>query len=89
MASAEQVLASGAEHEFRTTVHPQLHTEAGILALAQTLSNMGVRHCALRQFRATGCAEAGLRDVSVADFAGADLLARLAGLFETFTFRRE
>ena len=88
LASAEQVLASGVAHEFRTTVHPQLHTEADILALAQTLSDMGVHHYALQQFRTTGCGDAGLSGVSVADFAGADLLARLAGLFETFTFRR-
>ncbi len=88
-ASAEQVLASGIAHEFRTTVHPDMHTEEDILALAQTLSEMGVRNYALQQFRATGCADAGLRDVSPANFAGTDLLARLAALFETFTFRRD
>jgi len=86
--SAELVLASGVAHEFRTTVHPELHTEEDILGLAQTLSDMGVRHYALQQFRTTGCGDASLSGVSVANFAGADLLARLAGLFETFTFRR-
>jgi pyruvate-formate lyase-activating enzyme len=88
-ASTEQVLASGVAHEFRTTVHPHLHTEPDIMALAQTLSAMGVRRFALQQFRATGCTEVGLRDVSMANFPGVELLARLATLFETFTFRRE
>lgn len=88
LASAQQVLASGVVHEFRTTVHPKLHSEHDILALAQTLSDMGVRHYALQQFRATGCGDAGLSGASAADFAGADLLAGLAGLFETFVFRR-
>lgn len=89
VASAKQVLASGVAHEFRTTVHPHLHSGSDILALAQTLSDMGVRHYALQQFRATGCADAGLCGGSPANFSGTDLLARLAAMFETFTFRRE
>lgn len=89
LASAQQVLASGVAHEFRTTVHPHLHTESDILALAQTLSEMGVRNYALQQFRAIGCADAGLCGGSPANFSGTELLARLAALFETFTFRRE
>lgn len=60
-ACAEQVLASGVAHEFRTTVHPDLHAEQDILGLAHTLRDMGVRHYALQAFRATGCQDQTLR----------------------------
>ncbi len=87
-ASAEAVLASGVAHEFRTTVHPGLHSEPDILALAQTLSAMGVRHYAVQVFRRTGCMDESLQAAS-AGYPGADLLARVSALFETFTLRRE
>lgn len=86
---AEQVLASGVAHEFRTTVHPDLHTEEDILGLALTLSNMGVRHYALQQFRRTGCADVALSRAAAAQVLGADSLAHLSELFETFTFRHD
>lgn len=89
LASAELVLASGVAHEFRTTVHPDLHTGQDILALAQTLSAMGVRHYALQVFRSTGCADQRLHTGSVAGYPGADCIARVSALFETFTFRCE
>ena len=87
-ASAQAVLASSAAHEFRTTVHPGLHTEAEILALAQTLSAMGVRHYALQVFRGTGCADEQLNAVPTVGYPGADLLAQVSALFETFTLRQ-
>ena len=90
LASAETVLASGVAHEFRTTVHPALHSEHDILALAASLSAMGVRHYALQVFRRTGCTDAGLQaTASSAAYPGADCLARASALFETFTLRRE
>lgn len=89
LASAATVLASGVAHEFRTTVHPALHPAQEILALAQTLSSMGVRHYALQVFRGTGCADERLRSESTAGYPGAELVTRVAALFETFTFRRE
>ena len=89
LASAQAVLASGVSHEFRTTVHPGLHTPENLLALAQTLNAMGVRHYALQLFRNTGCADQSLTTVSTPGFPRADLIARVSALFETFTFRRE
>lgn len=89
LASAELVLASGVAHEFRTTVHPDLHTSADILALAQSLQAMGVRHYALQVFRATGCAQGPLHGAALAGFPDADCLARVAALFDTFTLRQE
>jgi pyruvate formate lyase activating enzyme len=88
-ASAELVLASGVAHEFRTTIHPDLHAPADILALAQTLSALGLRDYALQVFRGTGCADERLRGAATAGYPSAVLLAQVAGLFERFTLRRE
>lgn len=87
-ASAQLVLASGIAHEFRTTVHPALHTEADILALAKTLQAMGVRHYVLQAFRATGCGDARLNAGSALAYPGAELLAQVAALFDSFTLRQ-
>ncbi len=87
-ASLKLVLEAGVACEVRTTIHPALHGEAAIWQLAQTLSAMGVRHYALQLFRATGCTDPGLHSVA-GDYPGADLLRRLAGLFTSFTLRRE
>jgi anaerobic ribonucleoside-triphosphate reductase activating protein len=86
-ASAQAVLASGVAHEFRSTVHPALHSPHDILTLAQTLSAMGVRNYALQMFRSTGCANEKLPDVSSVGYLGADLLAQLHALFSEFTLR--
>lgn len=87
--SAELVLTSGVAHEFRTTIHPDLHTESDLFALARTLSTLGLRHYALQVFRATGCADERLRDAATAGYPSAALLTQVAGLFERFTLRRE
>lgn len=93
--SAMQVLASGVAYEFRTTVHPQLHSQAGLIKLANTLQLLGVRNYALQEFRATGCANGAL-NAAAANMPHAltsdaltspALLAELAARFETFTFR--
>ncbi|MDP3651864.1 MAG: anaerobic ribonucleoside-triphosphate reductase activating protein [Rhodoferax sp.] len=87
--SAAQVLASGVAHEFRTTVHPALQSEPDLLALAQTLSALGVRHYALQVFRGTGCVDPALGAASTAGYPSAELVERVAALFETFTLRRD
>jgi anaerobic ribonucleoside-triphosphate reductase activating protein len=86
--SAELVLASGVAHEFRTTVHPELHTEQDTLALARTLRDMGVRHYALQQFRATGCQDPQLTGGAAGGAPSEALLTRLAALFDGFVFRQ-
>ncbi len=87
-ASALQVLASGVAHEFRTTVHPDLHTDQDILALAQTLNTMGVRNYALQVFRATGCVDEGLSGIATSAYPDVALLEQVSTLFETFTVRQ-
>lgn len=88
LTSAACVLASGVAYEFRTTVHPELHSDAGLLSLAQSLHGMGVRHYAVQVFRATGCANPSLGPVMNPDYPGAKELAQMTGLFDTFTLRR-
>ena len=88
LASAELVLASGVPHEFRTTIHPDLHTEADILALAARLSAMGVKRYALQQFRATGCQDRQLASGAAVGVPSETLLTRLAALFDGFIFRQ-
>lgn len=87
LASAQALLASGVAHEFRTTVHPDLHSEHEVLTLARSLSAMGVRHYALQVFRSTGCADQNLPTVGPG-YLGSDLVAQVAALFATFTLRR-
>jgi anaerobic ribonucleoside-triphosphate reductase activating protein len=87
--SAEIILTSGVPHEFRTTVHPELHAENEILSLAKTLSAMGVQNYALQVFRSTGCDDEKLNAVSTAGYPSADLVAQLSGMFARFQLRRE
>lgn len=87
-ASVQAVLDSGVAHEFRTTVHPGLHTESGLLALARSLRAMGLNHYALQVFRPTGCGDDRLNAVSIVGFPSADLVARVSALFESFSLRR-
>jgi len=87
-ASAEMLLDSGVACEVRTTIHPALHSEQDIWQLARTLSGMGVRNYALQLFRSTGCADPALLPLA-GGYPGVDLLERIAGLFPTFTLRRE
>lgn len=87
-ASATALLASGVAHEFRTTVHPSLHTEADILTLAQSLSAMGLRHYVLQVARATGCANDRFDNVATAGYPNPGLLDQVAHLFDSFTLRR-
>lgn len=54
--SMQLLIASGVAHEFRTTVHPSLLPPSQLLALAQELAGLGVRHYAVQECRDIGCA---------------------------------
>lgn len=86
--SAEAILASGVDYEFRTTIHPSLLSEDDILQLAQTLSRMGVQNYALQLFRAQGCRDVQLNAVSTAGYPDAGTVQRVAALFPHFTLRQ-
>ena len=85
--SAALLLASGVAHEFRTTLHPHLHSEADILQLAKGLQTLGVRNYALQVFRSTGCADTALCDASTAGYPGETLVAQVAAKFPSFALR--
>lgn len=87
--SAELLLASGVAHEFRTTVHPALHTPPDLLALARTLRAMGVRNFVLQIFRGVGCLDDSLNTATTAAYPDDAVIAHVTALFERFTLRRE
>jgi pyruvate formate lyase activating enzyme len=62
LASLNAVLASGVEHEIRTTVHPALLADAEVAAIAHELSARGVTRHVIQAFRSQGCADAALID---------------------------
>ena len=86
--SAEAVLGSGVDHEFRTTIHPSLLDEDEIFDLARTLANMGVQDYALQVFRAQGCRDEELNAIGTVGYPSADLVQRVSDLFPRFTLRK-
>lgn len=87
LAAAKAILACGVAYEFRTTIHPSLLSEADILALAQSLAQMGVQNYALQVFRAQGSRDEALNAVAMAAYPGADLLRQVTQLFPNFNLR--
>ncbi|MEQ1918106.1 MAG: anaerobic ribonucleoside-triphosphate reductase activating protein [Elusimicrobiota bacterium] len=65
-AKAEQSLGllvdSGVDHECRTTVHPEMFTADGLIALSTALFARGARKHVLQAFRPAGCRDEGLND---------------------------
>jgi pyruvate formate lyase activating enzyme len=87
-ASARLVIASGVAHEFRTTVHPRQLSPVAVRRLADDLAHCGVRHYALQEFRAEGCANASLVSDRLASFLTEDFGAAIAPRFASFQLRR-
>lgn len=86
--SLAHMLQSGVSYECRTTIHPDLHNDAGILALARQLAAYGVQHYALQRFRPDGCDNDALKATMYAGtFPSSDTLAEIAGLFPDFVVR--
>lgn len=87
LACAEAILASDTAYEFRTTVHPDLHSMDDVLALASTLAGMGVKNYALQAFRSTGCDNDELNAAAMAGFPDKAVVQQVAALFPVFSFR--
>ncbi len=81
--SAQALLASGVDCEFRTTWHDGFLSAAELERLAQTLADLGVRRYALQEFRAS--AGVGFRPEGGVVAADLDALARR---FAQFSLRR-
>jgi len=86
--SAQAVIASKVECEFRTTIHPGLLREDDIMDLATTLSAMGVTNYALQVFRVQGCGNDSLNATASAGYTSETLVRELGALFPRFTLRR-
>jgi pyruvate formate lyase activating enzyme len=85
-ASLRHVLASGVEHEIRTTHHPTLLSSGKLQSMALSLRKRGVDTFALQEFRAHGCVDA-LLDARPPPLADDDV-QNLKQLFPTFMLRR-
>jgi pyruvate formate lyase activating enzyme len=58
--SLNLILASGIDHEIRTTVHPALLTDEEVSSIQDELSALGVNRHVMQPFRAMGCIDKGL-----------------------------
>lgn len=81
--SARALLASGVDHEFRTTWHAGFLSPAELERLTRTLADLGVRRYVLQEFRASGSAAFRPEENAVA--ADLDALGRR---FAQFSLRR-
>ncbi|MBI2313896.1 MAG: anaerobic ribonucleoside-triphosphate reductase activating protein [Betaproteobacteria bacterium] len=86
--SAELLIGSGVDHEFRTTVHPALLGAEDLLGLADSLAALGATRFVLQEFRPTGCRDTELLDSTERFTPGEGLLAALGSRFADFTVRR-
>jgi len=51
----QHVIASGVDHEIRTTVHPFLLVDDEVAGIARELQKRGVKHYVIQPFRRQGC----------------------------------
>lgn len=83
----QQLIASGVDHEIRTTVHPGLLSDSDIVAVGRDLAARGVRRYVIQAFRSQGCRDDALRQSAARDRPLQQVGEELAGLFEEFTVR--
>jgi len=87
LAGLQRVLASGVEHEIRTTVHPALLSDADLAGMACDLAGRGVKHYVFQDFRSQGCANEVLRRSAARERPLREVGEQMAGLFEDFRVR--
>lgn len=87
-AGAKLLIESGVPHEFRTTVHPLLHTADSLLRLAEELRELGATHYVLQEFRPQGCPDAVMNAHFSAPLLDDTLLERIGPMFDHFCVRR-
>lgn len=86
--SAELVLASGVEYEFRTTVHPGILSEGEILETARGLASLGCQRYVLQMFHPGHCFDKKLREnFTPGTGVSTDLHQNLKSLFPDFQTR--
>ena len=85
--SAKLIIESAKSYEFRSTVHPILHSTDDLLFMAKYLQNLGVTHYALQQFRTTGCQDEALNNKAQSTFPDPETIAQIEQMFPHFTYR--
>lgn len=80
------IIASGVEYECRTTIHPSLHPETQLIALAHSLAQRGVKNYVWQLFRAQGCTNSKL-PTSPLGYPSLETICLVTGLFSTFSLR--
>ena len=83
----QHVLASGVDHEIRTTVHPALLSDADLVQVGHDLAERGVRNYVIQAFRSQSCGDENLRQSAMRERPLQDVGEELAGLFEKFAVR--
>jgi pyruvate formate lyase activating enzyme len=87
LAGLQQVLASGVDHEIRTTVHPVLLSDADLADMARDLAARGVKRYVIQAFRSQGCRDNDLCGNTARDPPLQEVGKDLAGLFEDLLVR--
>ena len=82
------MIQSGKSYEFRTTIHPELHSDEDILTMANQLKELGATRYILQQFRPIGCQDEALNHANIVNFPNPESLKKLEQMFSHFEFRR-
>ncbi len=82
-----QLIASGVDHEIRTTVHPDLLPDPDLVELGRDLAARGVRRYAIQAFRSQGCGNEDLCQRATRERPLREIGWELSGLFEDFSVR--
>ncbi|MHB1091739.1 anaerobic ribonucleoside-triphosphate reductase activating protein [Thiobacillus sp.] len=83
----EHVVASGVDHEIRTTVHPALLADTDVVDLAHDLADRGVKHYVIQAFRDQGCQDDALRLSATRERPLRAVGEQVVGLFGDFLVR--
>lgn len=87
-ASLQRILSSHVPYECRTTVHPDLLKDEGLLQLASELYDLGVKDFHVQRFRREGCPDSELRESShLGAFISVDLQDQLKTIFPKLQVR--
>jgi pyruvate formate lyase activating enzyme len=86
--SVQAVLASGVQHEFRTTAHPALLDDEALVRIGSGLAAAGATTYALQIYRDDGRNASSFEPV-VPGYPRVGTLQCLANLFAKFTLRRD
>ncbi|MBE9609143.1 anaerobic ribonucleoside-triphosphate reductase activating protein [Chitinilyticum piscinae] len=87
--SLSLLLASGVAFECRTTIHPELQSDAELLALSAELAELGVADYALQHFRQHGCQDPALcRHPVAVNYPLPATMQQVESRFRTFALRQ-